>query len=110
MRIEAPWPDSRLSPNRANGRHWKSVRKLKDDYKAIGYLLARGKKATGNALTIEFYPPDNRRRDADNMLSSAKHLIDGICQAIGIDDSSLNPVTVWKKEAVKGGKVVVIIE
>lgn len=110
MRIEAAWPDSKLMPNRANGRHWSTVRKARDAYKQSGYCLAYGQKANGRHLVIELYPPDNRRRDVDNCFSACKNLIDGICLALRIDDSEFNPVTVWKKEPVKGGKVVVIIE
>src|SRR3546814_7576318 len=39
------------------------------------------------ALRIEFYPPDKRRRDLDNMLASFKYGIDAVAEAMGVDDS-----------------------
>lgn len=110
MKIDAPWPDSKLMPNNAAGKHWSNTRKARDAYKQTGYCLAYGQTITGRHLVIELYPPDKRKRDTDNCLSALKNLLDGICLALKIDDSELNPVTVWKKEPVSGGKVTVIIE
>ena len=58
---------------------------------------------------ITFHPPDKRRRDLDNMLSSFKSGIDGIVDAIGVDDSDWT-ITISKGEPVIGGKVVVEIK
>jgi crossover junction endodeoxyribonuclease RusA len=59
-------------------------------------------------LTIAFCPPDNRRRDLDNMLASFKHGIDAISEAIGIDDYGFG-FTIMRGEPVKGGCVRVTI-
>ena len=37
-------------------------------------------------LWIDFYPPDRRARDDDNMIASFKSGRDGIADALGIDD------------------------
>lgn len=37
-------------------------------------------------LDIEFVEPDRRQRDIDNMLSSMKSGIDGIADALGVND------------------------
>jgi crossover junction endodeoxyribonuclease RusA len=37
-------------------------------------------------LWLEFYPPDRRPRDDDNMVASFKAGRDGIAQAMGIND------------------------
>lgn len=38
------------------------------------------------ALWADFYPPDRRARDDDNMIASFKAGRDGIALALGIDD------------------------
>ena len=114
IRIELPWPDSALLPNRRNGKHWASLHGAKTTARTTGYALALASipkdwvKPEGRVpLKIFFYPPDKRRRDADGALSSLKHALDGISQAVGIDDSNFMPITIDFREPVKGGKVVV---
>ncbi len=106
--MEFPWPDRSLFPNRANGEHWGKVRKARDAAKQLGYLMARGRKVTGRMLVIEIYPPDNRRRDLDGVLSACKNLIDGVCQGLGFDDSEINPIILDRKQVVKGGKIIFV--
>lgn len=60
-------------------------------------------------LVITFYPPDNRKRDLDGMLSSFKQGIDAIADEIGIDDSHFSLV-ITKGEPIKGGAVEVEIQ
>lgn len=38
-------------------------------------------------INVFFYPPDNRRRDADNLVSSLKAVFDGIADALGVNDA-----------------------
>ncbi len=38
-------------------------------------------------FSIEFFPPDKRRRDDDNMLASFKAGRDGVADALGVDDN-----------------------
>jgi crossover junction endodeoxyribonuclease RusA len=38
------------------------------------------------ALWLDFYPPDRRHRDDDNMIASFKAGRDGLALALGIDD------------------------
>lgn len=56
-------------------------------------------------LQIDAYPPDNRKRDIDNI---NKALLDAL-EAAGVfkDDSQITKLISTKHEAVKGGKVVV---
>ena len=109
--IELPWPSPALSPN-ARG-HWSKRAKAAKAYRNACYLLtkASGVKApTGRvALSIEFVPPDRRRRDDDNCLACFKAGRDGIADALGIDDSNF-VTTLWlASEPVKGGLVRVTI-
>jgi crossover junction endodeoxyribonuclease RusA len=38
-------------------------------------------------VNLTFVPPDKRRRDADNMLAAMKSGLDGLADALGVDDS-----------------------
>lgn len=57
-------------------------------------------------LTITFHPPDRRRRDLDNMLASAKALLDGFANACQVDDHRFE-LTLRRGEPVKLGEVLV---
>lgn len=113
--IILPWPDKRLSPN-ARVHHMERGRVGKSA-KTAAYYLARIAMAQGHVkvpedrplpVLIEFCPPDSRVRDADNMLSSGKHALDGIAEAIGVDDAHWR-LTITKLDPVKGGEVRVFI-
>ena len=98
--ITLPWPDTSLMPNRKNGRHWGGTQAAKVRARQDGYFGA--KKALGTAglagrdrmpVKITFVAPDGRRRDIDNMLACIKPQLDGIAQALRIDDSRFRPIT-----------------
>ena len=117
IRVELPFPPADLFPNRANGRHWTAVRQMKDTAKEIAYVLTRAAagprdkplSAGDVPLAITFHAPDKRRRDRDNCLAAAKHQLDGVALALGIDDAQFEPLTVRRGEPVKGGLMVLEI-
>lgn len=85
-----PWPNKTLSPN--SRVHWSALAKAKKKAKSDAYYLALeaglGKiEADTVSVKLTFYPPSKRRYDSDNLLAQHKGAIDGISQAIGIDDS-----------------------
>ena len=60
------------------------------------------------ALAVQWYPPDRRRRDGDNL---AKVIKDALTKAwVWEDDSQVEKLYVEKHAPVKGGKVVVTIQ
>lgn len=73
----------------------------------VALLAARGIKPLGGPLdvAVELFPPDRRKRDADNF---HKCLSDAL-QHAGVfqDDSQVVRLEIWKRDPVKGGKVVV---
>jgi len=109
--FEIPYPSPRLSPN-ARG-HWAKSSPIRKAYRhecATECRIQGAKKMQGKVhAIITFHPPDKRRRDLDNMLSSFKSGIDGIVDAIGVDDSEWT-ITISKAAPVVGGKVVVGIK
>lgn len=87
--ITLPWPDKRLSQNARV--HWAvRAKATKAARTAAGWATKAAKvKIDGEGaiyLHVYFYPPDNRRRDGTNMLGSLKAALDGIADALGVDD------------------------
>lgn len=111
--VTLPWPDPSLSPNRKNGNHWGSVNKAKGkrlvDARALtlqamaktGYIPPSGLVP----LVLTFVAPDKRRRDLDNLLASMKADMDGLSQALGIDDQMFEPITLRRERGKKQGCV-----
>ena len=61
-------------------------------------------------VQLTFYPPDHRQRDEDNQLAAMKSALDGVADALGINDKKFHILEpIFKKEATKGGKVVVTL-
>ena len=114
MIITLPWPDMSLMPNRKNGRHWGGTQAAKVQARQDGYYAAmsakRGDIALGDTipLRITFAAPDKRHRDLDNLLACQKHALDGIAQALGVDDKQFRPITInATHDALKAGYVTV---
>lgn len=107
-----PWPPAACSPNQRV--HWSKKAKATKRYRADCHLLAKQAGITapvGELLVMmEFVPPDARRRDLDNLLSACKGLLDGIADALKVDDRHFVPQLRMSKETTKGGAVRVRIE
>ena len=119
IEISLPFPATQLMPNRARRNHW-AVR-------AQYAQTARGsaKYETLNALPhndaptfepqeriplrLEFHPPDLRPRDLDNCLAACKAYIDGVSEALGINDKMYAPIVLDWGKVTKGGKVILQI-
>jgi len=102
--IHLPWPPRQLSPNATE--HWSKKAKYKKDYRFACYLMTYQSKVTAPAdgkipLTITFYPPDKRHRDADNMVASIKAGLDGVADALKVNDRRFLPTFVFSEE-IKG--------
>lgn len=89
--LTLPWPPKDLSPNARV--HWTKRSKAAKAYrKECGWQVVaagpRPKFAPSGPITldVEFVEPDNRKRDLDNMLASIKAGIDGIADALGVND------------------------
>ena len=107
--VRLPWPPKELWVNRKT--HWSKRAPVAKRYRQDACVLTlvemkRRLEATGLHLT--FNPPDRRRRDLDGMLSAVKAGIDGISDALGIDDSKFK-LTLRRGEPTKGGEVVAVI-
>lgn len=85
-----PWPPKILSPNAR--AHWSKRSKAAKAYRQECFVLCKSAKikmpVTDGLVHffVEFFPPDRRHRDDDNMIASFKSGRDGIADALGIND------------------------
>lgn len=84
------FPPEALSPNAR--LHWRDVAKAKKYYRYECFIEAKRQGVLKLSpsekirVSLVFYPPDKRKRDWDNMLAAAKSGLDGLSDALGVDD------------------------
>lgn len=101
LEIKLPWPHKSLFPNAKGGRHWSAFQVQKQKARTVGLMLTKTALGTRKVelserepLRITFYMPNRIRRDVDGMHGAIKHHLDGIAQALGVDDSIFRPVVI----------------
>jgi len=87
--LTLPWPPRELSPNART--HWRRAAPIKAKYRDACYILAKQSRIAidwdGDVhVWIDFYPPDRRHRDDDNMIAAFKAGRDGVAEAVGVND------------------------
>jgi crossover junction endodeoxyribonuclease RusA len=92
------YPNKKLNPNQR--LHWAAKLEAKNNQKTEAFYAAKKanltfaidvKKRLG--LKIVFHRADARAFDIDNAFASLKAALDGISQALGINDSKFRPIT-----------------
>lgn len=86
--LTLPWPDRALSSNARV--HWRKKAKATAKARAEAFYAAKAAKVQPDpaaTLVISAYPPDARRRDVQNFPALCKASIDGIADAMGVDDN-----------------------
>jgi len=122
LTVQLPWPAAKLNPNQSKGMHWAGTSALRKAARNDAFWLTRGvmlqsivnsrpfQAPDGDlALSILFVQPDKRRRDRDNLLAACKPALDGLAEALGIDDSRFDPVTIRRQYGDKPGCVLVTV-
>jgi crossover junction endodeoxyribonuclease RusA len=71
--------------------HWAKKSAIAKQYKQACWALTKEAclvvpDGDRIALWLDFYPPDRRARDDDNIIAAFKHGRDGVALALGIDD------------------------
>lgn len=110
--ITLPFPDRRLNPNSSKGKHWGSTVALRKAART-GAAALTAVASTGHrlepgaelALVITFVQPDRRARDRDNLLAACKPMLDGVADALGVNDSQFEPVMIRREYGKKPGAV-----
>ena len=115
--VVLPFPDRRLNPNSSKGTHWAATVALRKKARSDAAYLTREACAGQRfqpgqelALVITFVQPDRRSRDRDNLLAASKPMLDGVADALGVNDSQFEPVTIRREYGGKPGAVKVEIE
>ena len=91
-RLALPWPPKELSPNYSG--HWAPQASAKKKYRFAVRMLALQERweipEEGPIyLEVEFYPPDRRPRDKDNMIGAFKAGQDGLADAWKVNDNRM---------------------
>jgi crossover junction endodeoxyribonuclease RusA len=112
LKIKIPWPPKYLSPN--SRVHWAKKAKSAKKYKADCFFLAKNAglvevNSKKIDVHIDFYAPDKRRRDIDNLIASIKNGLDGIADAIKVDDHCFVIAANLNEKIVKNGIIEVSI-
>tara|TARA_R110000850_G_scaffold264606_1_gene393766 strand:+ start:14752 stop:15159 length:408 start_codon:yes stop_codon:yes gene_type:complete len=124
LEIFLPWPQRALSPNSRG--HWAKKAKAAEMYRYHCKLTALQAIRDGNwdvqplrdlvnaggeiHVFIDFYPPNRRARDDDNIVASFKSGRDGVADALGIDDRHFRTHPFLKREEiVRNGQVRVVV-
>lgn len=112
--ILLPWPNKALSPN--SRTHWsvksKAVKQARMDGFHAALAAGYGKSSFADYVGrihvwIDYYAKTRNYPDHDNCLSASKAYIDGIADALGVNDKRFVPHPFVKDETAKGGKVVI---
>lgn len=106
QRVIFPWPPKELSQNARN--HWAVKARIKKQYRQICWVLALEAKLSAPTsvndpiyLRVSFFQPDRRHRDEDNMISAMKSGLDGLADALKVNDRRFK--CTWEfPEEVKG--------
>jgi crossover junction endodeoxyribonuclease RusA len=110
-----PWPPRCLHPN--SRKHWGERGPAVKKARADAYLLTKAAmgsfalafpEGVGVYVKLTFCPPNKRKHDIDGCLSANKAALDGIADALGVDDSRFS-LTLERGAVVKGGAVHVTV-
>ncbi len=122
--IALPWPNRSLNPNSRG--HWSKKAKAAEMYRYTCKMISletiqagkwdlqplRDLVTAGGQLHVDldFYPPNRRARDDDNIIAAFKSGRDGLADALGIDDCHfrIHPF-LHRDEVVNLGEVRVVV-
>lgn len=109
--VRLPWPPKELSPN--SRAHWRRRHSAAKVMRTSAHILALEAKlrapADGDILiSLILHPPVRRGHDRDNGLARCKALLDGIADALRVNDRRFKPTAEFG-EPVEGGCVVLTI-
>ena len=115
MIVAFPFPHPSLFPNRKNGTHWTKTKAIKtearEDAVEATKQAMQSDKTWGDTipLSIVFVAPDCRHRDLDNCLAAAKSQLDGMADALGVNDKRFRPILIdYVKGDAPGAMIVAV--
>lgn len=97
LNLTLPWPPRELSPNFRG--HWTVIAAAKRKYRtacwaltleaAAGAFISRGDSKL--QVHLVFHAPDRRHYDLDGLLSRMKSGLDGVADALKVNDKRFRP-------------------
>ena len=89
IELTLPWMPKILSPNVRS--HWAKKAAAVKSYRHACAMLCMESKiqvpVEGDIhVWIDYYPPDRRPRDQDNMIAASKAMFDGLADALKVND------------------------
>ncbi len=122
--VVLPWPPGQLNPN--SRVHWSKKARAAEMYRYTCKLRTKnvinGERWDVQALRdlvaaggdmhvfLDFYPPNRRARDDDNLIAAFKSGRDGLADALQIDDRHFRTHPFLHRDDVRpGGEVRVVI-
>lgn len=106
MLIDLPWPAKELSPNER--AHFMAKARKAKIHRGWAYSLASEYgpiEADELLVTITAYPKTRGTFDDDNFIARCKPYLDGIAQALEVNDSKFRIQPLKRGEVMKGGNV-----
>lgn len=115
LTVDLPWPSRNLRPNARV--HWSVRSRETKSHRRTAYFLTmvecRQQPAsswpTRIPIRLTFHPPVTRAHDRDNLISNCKAYLDGVADALDVNDSRFDIMPPQILEVVKRGKVIVVI-
>lgn len=103
--IRLPWPPSELSPN--SRLHWSQLARAKKIYRRNCWATTLEAKAAvpeDGKLRVEliFHKPNRREMDRDNLLARMKSGLDGVADALKINDRRFDPIVIRVSDEIGG--------
>lgn len=93
--------------------HWRRRQQRAKNQRDIACLVTRGTlggKAPGAPLTVTITRIAPRQLDSDNNVGSAKHVRDGVADALGINDRDPRVTWLYAQERGKPGEYAVRVK
>lgn len=108
--VTLTWPTPGLFPNKTKNR-WDKAQEKKKQRSDSFYLTKHQIKlytwqVGGLPLSIVFHPPHSGY-DLDNCLAALKSALDGMADALKVNDRMFRPITIDFGPVIAGGQVIV---
>ena len=109
-----PFPAKALWPN-GRPAHWAEKSRAVKSHRAwaLAAALAAGVKSLPASarydIAVPVHPKTANAIDADNAVASLKSYLDGIADALGVDDRTFNTPSIAFAEPVKGGQMTLTV-
>ena len=123
--IELPWINTALLPNNHDGllkfggrKAYYALKAARDQAKNDAYLVTLEAMQHGDApessddlnVSIEFNPPHRARVDWDGIARALKPSLDGVAEALHVNDFHFNPVRIWRGAYSDFGRITIQID